>query len=66
MYRPIVKYALRVALFASAIAAVACATPTAPAVRATKPAAKDLSDTLRCEGSGWQVVNGEVVCGAGH
>ena len=63
MHRPIVKYALRVALFASAVAAVACSTPTAPAVKASKPATKDLSDTLQCRGSGWYVTTeGNVVC----
>ena len=63
MYRPIVKYALRVALFASAVTAVACSTPTAPAVKVSKPSTKDLSDTLQCRGSGWQVLSdGTVVC----
>lgn len=61
MYRPIVKYVVRVALFASAVAAIACSTPTAPTVANKKPATKDLADTLECR-SGWTVVQGRVVC----
>src|SRR5438128_1984737 len=61
MHRPIVKYVVRVALFASAVAAIACSTPTAPTVSAKRPATKDLSDTLTCR-SGYTVVDGRVVC----
>ena len=62
MYRPVLKYVVRVVLFASAVVAVACSTPTAPtAVNNKKPSLKDLTDTLECR-SGWTIVNGRVVC----
>jgi len=66
MYRPIAKYVLRVALFASAITAIACASPTAPTpVSAKKPAVHDdgsiFGDTTLCRG-GFTVINGRYVC----
>jgi hypothetical protein len=61
MYRPIAKYVLRAALFASAISAIACASPTAPApVSAKKPAVKDSVD-LNCR-SGYTLINGRWTC----
>ena len=58
MNRPIVKYVVRLALFASAALAVACSNTTAPTAPSAKKASlKDLS----CP-SGFQVINGVVVC----
>jgi hypothetical protein len=60
MNRPVIKYVVRVALFASALAAIACSNPTAPGpVNAKKPALKDSTDLCR---SGWTVVQGRAVC----
>jgi hypothetical protein len=59
MYRPIAKYVLRAALFASAITAIACASPTAPAPVNAKKAVKDSTDICR---SGWTVIDGRTVC----
>ena len=60
MNRPIVKYVVRVALFASTVAALACSNTTGPnpVNNAKKPA---LRDSLACR-SGYQVVNGIPVC----
>jgi hypothetical protein len=60
MYRPIAKYVLRAALFASAITAIACASPTAPAPVSAKNAALKDSTTL-CR-SGYTIMNGRYVC----
>lgn len=63
MYRPIAKYVVRVALFASALAAIACSSPTGPApVNPNKHALKDSTDEGTCR-SGWTVVGGRQVCG---
>jgi hypothetical protein len=60
MNRPIVKYVVRVALFASTVAALACSNSTAPVtVNAKNPALKDSTTCL----SGWVVVQGIVTCG---
>jgi hypothetical protein len=65
MNRQVIKYVVRVALFASALAAIACSNPTAPAaVNAKKPSLKDLGDSTLCR-SGYTVVNGLVVCNDG-
>lgn len=63
MHRPIAKYVVRLALFASAAAAVACASPTAPApVNAKNSSLKDITgDTLSCK-SGYQILNDKYVC----
>ena len=58
MNRPVVKYVVRVALFASTALAIACSNATAPtAANAKKSSLKDLT----CP-SGYTVVNGVVVC----
>jgi hypothetical protein len=60
MNRPLVKYVVRVALFATTVAALACSNSTAPApVSAKNPA---LRDSMACL-SGYIVVNGVTVCG---
>jgi hypothetical protein len=59
MYRPVAKYVVRVALFASTLAAIACASPTAPAPVSAKKAVKDSVTTCR---SGYTIVNGRAVC----
>lgn len=66
MSRPVVKSVVRIALFASAIAAAACTSTTAPtAVNANKPAHKDEElipvDSTSCR-SGFTIVQGRVVC----
>jgi hypothetical protein len=61
MYRPVAKYVLRAALFASAITAIACASPTAPAPVNAKKAVKDSVDE-NCR-SGYTIVDGRYVCG---
>jgi hypothetical protein len=62
MYRPIAKYVVRVALFASALAAIACSTPTAPSPAVGKKPTRDvLGDTLSCR-SGYSVQDGRYVC----
>jgi len=62
MYRPIAKYVVRVTLFASAVAAIACSTPTAPAPAVTKKALRDLvDDTLLCR-NGYVVQGGRYLC----
>ena len=65
MFRPIAKYVVRVTIFASAVTALACATPTAPApVNAKKPATKDyVDDTLLCR-NGYTIEAGRYVCNA--
>jgi hypothetical protein len=64
MNRPVIKYVVRVALFASAVLAVACSNPTAPGpVNAKKPALKDSTDLCK---SGWTVINGFTVCNGGQ
>ena len=66
MHRPIVKYVVRVVLFASTIAAIACSNMTAPtAVNAKKPSLKDGADSTTCL-SGWVVVQGIVICNDGR
>ncbi len=65
MNRPVIKYVVRVALFASAVLAVACSNPTAPTtVNAKKPSVKDVGDTTACK-SGYTVINGLVACNGG-
>ena len=65
MNRQVIKYVVRVALFASALAAIACSNPTAPApVNAKKPSVKDVGDSTLCR-SGFTVVNGLVACNDG-
>lgn len=59
MNRPIVKYVVRLALFASAALVVACSNATAPTPASAKKAS--LKDDLSCP-SGYIVVNGVVVC----
>ena len=62
MHRPIVKYVVRVALFASTIAAIACSNTTGPnPVSAKKPA---LRDSVECR-SGWTLVGGKATCNDG-
>ena len=62
MNRPIVKYVVRVALFASTVAAIACSSTTAPtAVSANKASLKDSTD---CS-FGFTVINGVVSCNGG-
>ena len=59
MNRPVVKYVVRVALFASTVAALACSTPTGPTpINSKTPAVRDSSACL----SGWTVINGVVTC----
>ncbi len=57
MNRPIVKYVVRVALFASATLAVACSNSTAPAPVAAKQPA--LRDSTSCP-FGWTVGQGNI------
>jgi hypothetical protein len=58
MNRPTVKYVVRLALFASTVAALACSNATAPTPASAKKASlKDLT----CP-SGFTVINGVVVC----
>jgi hypothetical protein len=60
MYRPIAKYVVRVVLFASTLAAIACASPTAPTSPVAKKAVKDsVPPTCR---SGFTLINGRYVC----
>ena len=62
MNRSIVKYVVRVVLFASTVAALACSNSTAPtAVNAKNGSLKDGVDPATCL-SGYTVVNGLVVC----
>jgi hypothetical protein len=60
MSRPTVKYAVRIALFASAVVALACSNATAPSapISPKKPALKDSTTCL----SGYQVIQGLYVC----
>jgi class 3 adenylate cyclase len=60
MYRSIAKYVLRAALFASAVAAIACASPTAPAPVNSAKAVKDSVDA-NCR-SGYTIIGGRYVC----
>jgi hypothetical protein len=63
MNRPIVKYVVRIALFASTVAALACSNTTGPnPVNAKSPALKD--STLNCR-SGFTVIDGRMVCNDG-
>jgi hypothetical protein len=63
MFRPIAKYVVRVTIFASAVTALACATPTAPApVNAKKAATKDFVDDSTLCRSGFTVVEGRYLC----
>ena len=59
MYRPIVKYVVRAALFASAVAAIGCSNPTAPAPVSSKTTA------LKSCANGYTIMNGIVVCNPG-
>src|SRR4051812_28930169 len=66
MSRPVVKSAIRIALFASALAAAACTSVTSPTdVNSHKQAVKDDEiipvDSLSCR-SGYTVIQGRVVC----
>lgn len=64
MSRPIVKYAVRIAFFASAVVALACSNTTAPSapISLKKPALKDtVTDPSTCL-SGWTVIEGLYVC----
>ena len=62
MHRPILKYVVRLAVFASVVGAVACSNPTAPAaVNAKKAALRDSTDGSMCR-SGYTLVNGRAVC----
>jgi hypothetical protein len=64
MSRPIVKYAVRIAFFASAVLALACSGATAPSapISLKKPALKDtVTDPSTCF-SGYQVIQGFYVC----
>lgn len=63
MYRPIAKYVVRVTIFASAVTALACATPTAPApVNAKKAVSKDIVDDSTLCRSGYTPVGGRYLC----
>ena len=64
MSRPTMKYAVRIALFASAVVALACSNATAPSspINPKKPAMKDSVDDPALCRSGYTVAGSRYVC----